>query len=550
MRNRPPFRCLRLADPGAAGPPAGVSRHPLRWALTVSTLLALFLGSAAAQTVHEYYTAQGLACEQCHPCGARPWAHTASWMDQAATGFHAAAANQGLGACQGCHGANLDGVGGSTTVACAQCHGSAWKADCVFCHGGADNPTGAPPKATWSGVSDPIRTGTHTSHVAAPHGLAQPVGCVACHSVPADAMAPKHIDGGTAEVTLLGVGGLPAWDRASATCANTYCHGATLQGGTQRTPVWTRNDGSQRTCTSCHGAPPPAPHTSGTSCGSCHPGYSQTAVNVATHLNGALEASGQHPSGWAAKNQHGYSVNTTGLGGCKSCHGSDLQGGSTGVSCASCHATAGFSNWDTNCTFCHGNRATGRQSPPLDTQGRNLATNVSVGRHDTHVAATLANAIACTQCHPARSASVVTDADHVDGNGTAEVTFGGLARTGSVTPTYTRSSATSASCASTYCHGNFSGGSTATVTWTSSATSTCTSCHGNPPATGEHSKHVSGEGIACSTCHGTGYARTGTSTGTVAKATHVDGLKALVTNLGWSSTARTCAPSCHSRESW
>ena len=263
-------------------------------------------------------------------------------------------------------------------------------------------------------------------------------------------------------------GAVPAWDPVTATCSSSYCHGQFVGGDLLNAPSWTTVNGTQAACGTCHGAPPPAPHTASTACGSCHDGYTQTSVNLATHVNGIVEAEASpHAAGWADPAQHGKQVNLTGLAGCKSCHG-DL--GAT-TSCGTCHAAAGFATWDTSCTFCHGSTSTGRQNPPLDIQGRTLATNVSVGVHEAHATTTIATAVACVQCHPARTASVATDAAHIDGNGIAEVVFGTLAKTGGANATYTRTSATSATCASTYCHGRFSGGvnsgSGATVNWTS-----------------------------------------------------------------------------------
>src|SRR5574341_756125 len=75
--------------------------------------------------------------------------HPASWMDTTSSGFHAFSANQGLGPCQLCHGQDLSG--GFTGTACASCHNaglpagvSTWSKNCVMCHGGDQNGTGAP----------------------------------------------------------------------------------------------------------------------------------------------------------------------------------------------------------------------------------------------------------------------------------------------------------------------------------------------------------------------------------------------------------------------
>ncbi|ACM21519.1 lipoprotein cytochrome c, 7 heme-binding sites [Geotalea daltonii FRC-32] len=70
----------------------------------------------------------------------------------------------------------------------------------------------------------------------------------------------------------------------------------------------------------------------------------------------------------------------------------------------------------------------------------------------------------------------------------------------------------------------------------------CGSCHALPPANGKHSKHRS---RSCSTCHGTGYSAT-----TVNSAIHSNGVKNVVSTIGWNPSARTCANSCHGRESW
>jgi predicted CxxxxCH...CXXCH cytochrome family protein len=419
---------------------------------------------------------------------------------------------------------------------------------CSSCHGSATNA--APPAGTRGETATTTRAvGAHQAHLVGPTLRSTAIGCSECHTVPT---AQDHANGtvGMTWGTLSRTGGFaPTW--TGTTCTN-YCHGTSLgAGGTVTTPSWT-GGASQVACGTCHGVPPPGPHTTSTACGGCHTGYTSTAVNLANHLNGVLDVTSTHPAGWATGDQHGYQANLTGLAGCKSCHGTDLAGGTSGVSCTACHTTAGFANWATNCTFCHGNRTSGRQSPPLDIQGRSVTTNTSVGKHDRHVAATWMTPIACGECHPARTASVVTDTAHVDGNGIAEVVFGTRSTTGGASPTYTRTSGTSATCASNYCHGNFPGGATtAAPNWASGAAMTCTSCHGNAPSTGDHSRH---SGETCAACHGTGYSRTGTTTGTVNVTLHVNGTK----NVGgggssitsWNAGTRSCSPSCHGNETW
>jgi len=110
-----------------------------------------------------------------------------------------------------------------------------------------------------------------------------------------------------------------------------------------------------------------------------------------------------------------------------------------------------------------------------------------------------------------------------------------------VTPVYTRTSPTQASCAASYCHGNFAGGPNATMSWTSTVQVTCTSCHGLPPSTGHHANHSA---RSCGDCH-PGYTRT-----SVAVASHIDGAKQ-VGNLvtSWNPATRGCV-GCHGADTW
>ncbi|HSN92425.1 MAG TPA: CxxxxCH/CxxCH domain-containing protein, partial [Anaeromyxobacteraceae bacterium] len=425
---------------------------------------------------------------------------------------------------------------------------------CNSCHGNAQNA--APPLGTLGETLTTQRAvGAHQAHLAG-GTLSGPIACGECHLVPT---ALNHRDGAVqlAWGPLATAGGATAaWDPAALTCAS-YCHGQFAGGNALNAPAWTVVNGTQAACGTCHGAPPPPPHGTNTSCGSCHDGYTQTSVNLATHVNGTVEArASPHPAGWADRSQHGTQVNLGGLSPCRTCHG-DL--GPT-TSCGTCHATAGSASWDTSCTFCHGSTATGSQNPPVDIRGASSTANVSVGAHESHATTTIATALSCAQCHPARTASVLADAAHVDGNGIAEVAFGTLAKTGGAPATYTRVSGTSATCASTYCHGKFSGGvnsgNGATMGWTSTTQVTCTSCHGSPPSTGRHSKH-SGSSFGCYNCHNSVVS---SSNGVVDKTLHVNGVddvkfggtyNSRTVSGTWNATSRSCSSlSCHGSESW
>ncbi|HSN92426.1 MAG TPA: CxxxxCH/CxxCH domain-containing protein [Anaeromyxobacteraceae bacterium] len=262
--------------------------------------------------------------------------HPASWMDPASTGFHAYSANAGLSACQSCHGAALDGVGGSTTRSCASCHDGVtaklWNS-CTMCHGGVDNQTGAPPEGTWGHESEAARVGAHTRHVTA---TAKKVAydCTECHLKPASALSAGHVDGSAVTVTwgaLARTGGAsPAWDRAAGTCGATYCHGnysgtytywvydwgsglyeqrSVAYAGKAAGATWS---GAALGCDACHGNPPSAVgawhsglHGGGLNAGAgynacqyCHPDAATSAgTNVVTsaaqHVNGVVDVAPQ-----------------------------------------------------------------------------------------------------------------------------------------------------------------------------------------------------------------------------------------------------------------
>jgi len=355
-----------------------------------------------------------------------------------------------------------------------------------MCHGGTDNATGAPPKATWGNAAETVRIGAHSSHVGAAHGLAVPIACAACHVPPADALAAGHVGGGTATVTWGGIatsgGAAPAWNRTASTCGSTYCHGATLgAGGTNHDPVWTTVNGTQAACGTCHGIPPPAPHSTSTACGGCHTGYSAATVNAALHVDGKLDVAAMA---------------------CNSCHGS-----------------------------------TANPAPPAGTQGETATSTRAVGAHQAHVAGgTLSNPTACGECH-----AVPASTSHA--NGIVEVVWGALARTGGSAPAWNRTSNT---CSGTWCHGaKLTGGTRRTPVWTTvdGTQDACGTCHGLPPKSGHHDEGDHRR-AGCGACHGGAY------TAAVAdKSLHLNGrFDITAPNIGWNATQRSCsapATGCH-----
>jgi predicted CxxxxCH...CXXCH cytochrome family protein len=178
---------------------------------------------------------------------------------------------------------------------------------CSRCHGSAANP--APPlDAHGNTATSAVGVGAHQSHVTAAHGLSVPLDCVACHVKPTDVSSPGHLDGGAIVTGYTGTDpalaavvkdpGYGAPTAASASCATSYCHGATLPGqGSNRAPLWTTVDGSQAACGTCHAVPPTSglhqTHPGGTACSLCHGGVADdlgtTILQPALHVNGKVD---------------------------------------------------------------------------------------------------------------------------------------------------------------------------------------------------------------------------------------------------------------------
>jgi len=427
-----------------------------------------------------------------------------------------------------------------------------WRVNCVMCHGGGDNATGAPPRATWGQGADPVRVGAHTSHVTA-GALAPAFDCTACHEKPSDALSPDHVGGPTAGVAFGGLavqGSTPSWDRATATCSNVYCHGATLPGGARVTPRWAPG-GGETACEVCHGVPPPAPHpivVGGLpACNVCH-GKSVDAGGAVIppaagglHLNGTVEAAG-HEASWtdpSSPDFHAFSANR-GLASCQACHGADLEGGTARTACGQCHdrnLPAGVASWKVNCVGCHGGVGNATGAPPRPTWG-NDGDPLRVGAHAVHVAGTRVTLpLGCEACH-VRPASALSPG-HVDA-ATASVVFGGAATLGGANPSWSR---VSGSCAATYCHGNYAGtfaytfagearsvdyaGPAASPGWTEGPMG-CTGCHGNPPSRylawhGLHANGTIANANDCQTCHPDATGTNGKGTAITNLALHMDG---------------------------
>jgi predicted CxxxxCH...CXXCH cytochrome family protein len=160
----------------------------------------------------------------------------------------------------------------------------------LFCHGGKDNQTGAPPVSTTGETATTVKAvGAHTTHVTTGK-LHAAFDCVSCHTKPVDALTPGHVKPSPA-VVLAPVG----WDTNTTTCANA-CHGDFQGGNAANKPIWTQVDGTQATCGSCHVLPPKTGRHPATfakhaafGCSMCHDGMVDDAgtalLKVEQHVN-------------------------------------------------------------------------------------------------------------------------------------------------------------------------------------------------------------------------------------------------------------------------
>lgn len=211
--------------------------------------------------------------------------------------------------------------------------------------------------------------------------------CVNCHKSDANPTLPgpkcdschaayPHSSGWVAKEAH----GKDVIDNGAMSCQS-QCHGADLAGGL-----------SKVSCTTCHSIYPHAtgwkdPQTHGASatgdgkktCQLCHgTDYLGGQSKVACASSNCHNAPYPHADGWVAKEVHGKYVIDNGQAGCQTkCHGTDLTGGLSSVSCTKCHSTyphvagwkepqvhgaAALGDGKTICKLCHGDTYAGGQS--------------------------------------------------------------------------------------------------------------------------------------------------------------------------------------------
>ncbi len=360
----------------------------------------------------------------------------------------------------------------------------------IECHG--NDASNAPPKSISGGTATTtVGVGAHQPHADASPAWHRKVDCADCHVVPTTVDSPGHIDGDNkAEVVFSARAGASIWTGTSCT---TGCHGRAAWGGTRATPNWTQVDGSQSTCGSCHGAPPPAPHPIGSNCADCHPTMEENSLTFRdpdSHINGVVDL---------------------------------VDPGQTG-----------------GCTTCHGTAA--NAAPPKDLAGNTARSFKGVGAHQQHLAtSTWHRPVVCSSCHVVPT--MQDSPGHRDGDNVAEVRFDAL----NPAATYARGTG---SCATVYCHGN-GRGNNGTINWLTIGPLPCNGCHptNGTGMSGDHARHINAFGIPCFDCHQTVVdLAMEISTPNL----HVNGARDVKMGSGTYNVAnRTCTnPGCHGTRVW
>jgi len=213
--------------------------------------------------------------------------------------------------CKTCHGAPPDTCRHPNNYRCSRCHGYVIDADlnwvqenlhnngevnyavgCSSCHGWDQ---GVSPPESLTGQADEYKKGTGAHKAMRRDAIqAHRVNCINCHVVPTATWEEGHIDGDqTAEVVFGNLathnGANPTWD--GQTCSNTYCHGATLEGGTLKNPSWYDDTGAPGMCGACHRMTDPQGNADA-DCHSCHPtsvDAAQQLLERGTHINGTID---------------------------------------------------------------------------------------------------------------------------------------------------------------------------------------------------------------------------------------------------------------------
>lgn len=272
---------------------------------------------------------QGPGCTACH----EDYPHGADWKGGL---VHGTEALENLDECRSCHGQDLDRAP-EGSGSCKDCHasygkhesagGDGWKIfdghgnftlqngklECQKCHG--DDYQG--------GVSG---KSCNTCHVSYPHGTGwlMPEGETQGHGLYAESSG----SGSCATSRCHGAGLVPeagvTQGPGCASCHEAYPHAADWEEGTIHGPVALADIGK---CKSCHGTNLDQAPAGSKSCVNCHASYVQH------------ESAGVSPTDWTTSGGHGSYAMAHDKAECQICHGENYAGGIANKPCATCHAS-------------------------------------------------------------------------------------------------------------------------------------------------------------------------------------------------------------------
>lgn len=259
----------------------------------------------------------GVACTTCHAA----YPHPEGFANPSSGDFHEVVFQDtrdwDLTTCQECHGGDYarDIISlqfDEPPINCLDCHaGDDGPEGCLVCHGSSGGV--APPQDLLDNTSTAaVGVGAHQEHLNA--RIATAVQCAECHVIPDDYADPGHVlqDGtpGRAEVVFSGIAtrqdNEPAYDFATSTCGNSYCHGSFVfarenagdfawgytgdfMRGNNADVVWNAVGSGEAECGTCHGLPPEGHIEVVFVCSTCHVGVTDQQNNIldpTLHMNG------------------------------------------------------------------------------------------------------------------------------------------------------------------------------------------------------------------------------------------------------------------------
>ena len=361
----------------------------------------------------------------------------------------------------------------------------------LYCHSSGQSSTGRAAitsygSPTWGAAAmtcaschkdmhtDPAATGSHVKHT-----FTANIPCAFCHTgyTETTVNVATHANGsintgftGTAAGTTYSDGNISPVGNGYGTCSTSFCHSSgqsstgTSGSLTYGNPAW----GGSLVCGSCHkdmdtdtaaATGSHIKHAQGTvniACANCHTGYTETTVNVATHLNGSVNVGFSGLANATAYSDGNISPLGNGYGNCSTsyCHSSGQSStGTIGVIAGATTPTWGGAAM--GCGSCHKNMDTDANAP---------------GSHVVH--AQSAVNYTCNTCHATYSETTAAVATHV--NGSVNLSFTGQA----AATTYSEGLISPAgngygTCSTSLCHG------TKSKTWgVTTADAPCVKCHG------------------------------------------------------------------------